>query len=165
LSVLWLGRCHPDRHPKIDPKVLNKAVIDEHIAKFRRAVRADPNDETAHYGLGVAYFKLGLQEDAAFELTQAARLMPENPNIQAQLAVVHFDRVMAGHPGAETDAMDRVNRALLLRPKFADALLLKSRLHLRNGNRRDAVEALRLAATEQPEIALPMIGDCLADDC
>lgn len=66
-------------HPRIDPKLLNKAVVDEHIAKYRRSVRQDANDETAHYGLGVAYFNLGLLDEAAAELTEAARLMPENP--------------------------------------------------------------------------------------
>jgi len=51
-------------HPRINPLSLNKAVIDENIAKFRSSLRRDPNDETAYYGLGVAYFNLGLMEDA-----------------------------------------------------------------------------------------------------
>jgi tetratricopeptide (TPR) repeat protein len=132
-------------HPRIDPSRLNKAVIDDRIAKFRQAVRRDFNDETAHYGLGVAYFNLGLLDDAARELTEAARLMPENPNIQHQLAVVYAEMAKAGHTGAEASAWDRLNRTLLLTTAAADPFLLKAELHLRKGQRKEAIDAWRKA--------------------
>ena len=94
--------------PGVDPATLNRAVIDERIAGFRRAIRQDEHDETAHYGLGVAYFNLGLLDEAAEELTIAARLMPENPNIQAQLAVVFADLAARGKPVASQQAWDRL---------------------------------------------------------
>lgn len=138
-------------HPRLDPHLLNRGVIDEHIAKFRTSVRRDPNDETAHYGLGIAYFNLGLLEEAADELTQAARLMPENPHIQTQLAVVYADLAKKGAAGAERSAWDRLNRALLLRPNLVEALLLKADLHLRARVWRKAVEAWRDAAGVEPD--------------
>ncbi|MEZ4624085.1 MAG: hypothetical protein R2843_04695 [Thermomicrobiales bacterium] len=35
-----------------------------HIDEYRRRVRSNPFDEEAHYGLGIAYFNLGLLEAA-----------------------------------------------------------------------------------------------------
>jgi len=137
--------------PRIDPNTLNKAVIDESIAKFRSAVRRDPTDETAHYGLGVAYFNLGLLVDAVEELTQAARLMPENPHIQTQLAAVLARRAEKGDPDAERLTWDRLNRALLLQPSFVPALLLKAEMHLRRGDRLLAAKAWRQASALDPD--------------
>jgi tetratricopeptide (TPR) repeat protein len=90
-------------HSRIDPRLLNKLVIDEHIAEYRKVVRIDANDATAHYGLGVAYFNLGLIDEKVDELTQAARLMPENPNIQSQLAVALREATRRGNPDAWQD--------------------------------------------------------------
>ena len=57
-------------------------------------VRGDPNNKAAHHGLGVAYFNLGLLDAAARELPEAARLVPENPYIRMQLAVVYSEMAM-----------------------------------------------------------------------
>ena len=46
--------------PKLDRRSLNQGVIQDHIATFRRRVRANNYDEEAHYGLGLAYYSLGL---------------------------------------------------------------------------------------------------------
>ena len=140
-------------HPRIDPRLLNKAVVDEHIARYRTAVRQDPNDETAHYALGVAYFNLGLLDDAATELAEAARLMPENPHIQAQLAVVYTDLAINGRPEAARFALDRVDRALLLRPNLLDALLIKATLHELEGRWEAAVGTWREVAAQDPAAA------------
>jgi tetratricopeptide (TPR) repeat protein len=138
-------------HPRIDPSSLNKALIDEHIARYRRAVRQDDYDETAHYGLGVAYFNLGLLDEAAEELTVAARLMPENPNIQAQLAVIFSDLAVRGKPGASQLAWDRLNRTLLLRPDHVEALYLKVEMHRRLGAWEKALETLERIVDERAE--------------
>ncbi|HEU0116060.1 MAG TPA: hypothetical protein VFQ80_15345 [Thermomicrobiales bacterium] len=138
-------------HPRLDPHLLNKAMIDQHIAKFRVTVRRDPNDETAHYGLGVAYFNLGLMEDAAEELAQAARLMPENPHIQLQLAIVYAGLAKSGQTDARKAAWTRLDRALLLQPKLVDALLLKADLQLSQDEPLAAVATWRQAETAEPD--------------
>lgn len=150
-------------HPRLDPRLLNKAVVDEHIAKFRMAVRRDPNDETAHYGLGVAYFNLGLLDESADELAQAARLMPENPHIQTQLAVVYADLARARKPNAEDLAWDRLNRALLLRPDFGEALRLKADLHLRKQEWKWAVATWRQATERDADLVRASIAKFLSD--
>lgn len=144
-------------HPRIDPQSLNKAVVEEHIAKFRVTLRRDPNDETAHYGLGVAYFNLGLLDDAARELSEAARLMPENPHIQSQLAIVFGDLARDGHPEAEAQAWDRIRRTLVLRPNYPEALILTAKLRLRRGEYQAAVkEWLRIAKDDPSAVQVPV---------
>lgn len=150
-------------HPRIDPRSLNKAVVDEHIAKFRAAVRSDSNDESAHYGLGVAYFNLGLLEEAAEELAQAARLMPENPHIQTQLGIVFADLTKLGKRDAEESAWDRVNRALLLRPDLEEALLLKAKLHLGKREWQEAVAVWQQAGVSGTGSVPSAIAQFLAE--
>jgi tetratricopeptide (TPR) repeat protein len=94
--------------PKLERRTLNQAVIQEHIATFRKRVRADRYDEGAHYGLGIAYYNLGLIDYAVDELTNAARLMPENPHIHAQLAVALWEL----SDSEDTDDSDRLNHHL-----------------------------------------------------
>jgi hypothetical protein len=130
-------------HPRIDPRLLNKAVVDEHIAEYRRTLRTDPHDETAHYGLGVAYFNLGLIEDSVRELTEAARLMPENPNIQVQLAVALREAARRGDTAAKRQVVYRVDTALHLDPNNVEALLLKAEVLIETGNRGAAGEYFR----------------------
>ncbi|MGH2532729.1 MAG: tetratricopeptide repeat protein [Thermomicrobiales bacterium] len=150
-------------HPRIDPRSLNKAVVDQRIAEYRRTVRSNPHDEDAHYGLGVAYFNLGLLEEAADELTQASRLMPENPHIQTQLAVVYADLAKVGQTGATDRAWDRVNRALLLSPSHTEALMLKADLSLRRNDRSTAITIWRQVAEREPESARPKLIEALRD--
>lgn len=130
-------------HPRIDPRRLNKLVIDEHIADYRRAVRANTNDETAHYGLGVAYFNLGLIDEAVDELSRAARLMPENPNIQAQLAVALRESARRGNSDAARQMHRRIETALHLDPRHTEALMLKGQVLLDDEDYAGAVAAFR----------------------
>jgi TPR repeat len=113
-------------HARINVASLNKSVINEHIAQYRKALRIDRRDATAHYGLGVAYFNLGLLEEASDELAQAVKLMPENANIQTQLAVVLAMRAPEAGPSYLKQSWDRLNRALTLDPQNTDALMLKA---------------------------------------
>ena len=58
--------------------------------------------------------------------------MPENPNIQFQLAVVLFDLAKQGQAGAEVKAIDRLKRTIVIQPSHADAHLLMGQIHQRN---------------------------------
>lgn len=144
-------------HPSIDRRSLNTRVIHERIAEYRAAVRRDDNDEHAHYGLGVAYFNLGLLDDAADELGKAARLMPENVNIQTQLAVVYADLATKGDRDAEQRALERVERALQLSPNHAAALLVRARVQARRGQWGNAIATWSLVAEQDEPAATPEI--------
>lgn len=74
-------------YQRLDRHSLNMAVTDAWIAEHRTAIQRDSRDATAHYGLGIAYFNLGLLDEAADCLDGAARLTPENPHVQRPSAV------------------------------------------------------------------------------
>ncbi len=148
-------------HPRIDPRLLNKAVVDEHIAEYRSSLRSDPYDETAHYGLGVAYFNLGLIEDSIRELTEAAKLMPENPNIQTQLAVVLREAVRQGAVGAEEQMHYRIGLALRLDPNYLEALLLQAEYMSDSESGHDRIEILEKAYLLDENRVRPNLVDAL----
>ena len=139
-------------HPRLDPAMLDRAVVNDRIAALRARVELDSRDAEARYGLGVAYFSLGLLDEAAAELEAAARLTPENPNIHAQLAVVYGELAILGRLGARGMAQDRIARALTLRPDHPEALLLRARDEARTGEWRDALETLRPGLRDDPEV-------------
>jgi tetratricopeptide (TPR) repeat protein len=136
-------------HPKINPSTLNRQVVDKHIAGYRQDLRRDPTDSTAHYGLGVAYFNLGLTDDSVRELEEAARSMPENANIQSQLAVVLKQALDEGRPGAAAKLRDRIEYTLRLDPDNYDALLLKAETDP-NLSDLESLELLEKAYTAHP---------------
>ena len=126
--------------PRLDRATLNQSLIQDHIVAFRQRVRSDPYDEEAHYGLGIAYFSLGLIDEAIDELAHAAKLMPENPNIQAQLAVALHESFKAGNSSAEQRMHARIQSALLLDPAHAEAALLQTDVLLEKQHYEDAIE-------------------------
>ncbi|CAN5827461.1 hypothetical protein BH24CHL4_BH24CHL4_09850 [soil metagenome] len=137
--------------PKIDLRILNSALINRQIAEFRQAAGTNPTDATPHYGLGIAYFNLGLLEDSARELKIAAEIIPENPHIQLQLATVFAKLAAAGQPNFVEYAWDRVSRTLLLRPEMAEALILRAKLHRLRGSYSSAVADWRKIAETEPD--------------
>jgi len=63
----------------------------EELAVLSSAVRANPNDASAHYLLGTLYFARGLTDSALTEWTQARKLNPAIPVLDASvgLALLH----------------------------------------------------------------------------
>jgi len=143
--------------PRLDRHTLNQSVIQEHITDFRRRIRSNQYDEEAHYGLGVAYFSLGLTDEAVDELSQAARLMPENPHIQAQLAVALRNSFKAGNQAAEQQMHTRIQSALLLDPDHIEATLLKTEVLLDSQKYADAVALYQTMSPEVQERAKPKL--------
>lgn len=143
--------------PKLDRHTLNQSVIQEHITDFRRRIRSNQYDEEAHYGLGVAYFSLGLTDEAVDELSQAARLMPENPHIQTQLAVALRNSFKAGNQAAEQQMHTRIQSALLLDPNHVEAAMLKTEVLLDSQKYADAIALYRTMSPEVQERARPRL--------
>lgn len=148
-------------HPRIDPRALNRAVIDERIGGFREALRQDPTNVTAHYGLGVAYFNLGLTEAAIQQLEEACRLTPENPHIHTQLAVAYREEQGSGNPEAAEEMEDHIQYALRLDPENVEALLLRAELSLDGERYDEAVGHLMRGYAREPERVRERLRDAL----
>jgi tetratricopeptide (TPR) repeat protein len=139
-------------HPRLDPALLDRARVDQQITSLRARIRRDPADAEAHYGLGVAYFSLGLLDDSAEELAVAVSLAPEHPEIRVQLAVVLAELDILGRPGAKARAWKEIRTALSLDRRNAQALLLSARLLTATGDWDGAMDTLRPALRTNPEI-------------
>lgn len=148
--------------PRINPQILNSTIINRHIAEFRTALRVDASDQTARYGLGVAYFNLGLLEDSTRELENAAQLMPENPQIQTQLAAVSETLATNGDLDYVKNAQERVRRALLIRPEMTEALLIRAKISLLQLQFQNAVMDWRLIAQTDEDAIRHSVGQFLS---
>ena len=148
-------------HPRIDPRALNRAVINERIAAFRETLRVEPDNVAAHYGLGVAYFNLGLTEAAIHELEHACRLTPENPHIHTQLAVAYRDEMRAGDRDAREEMEDHIQYAMRLDPDNVEAMLLQADLASSQEHYAKAIGHLERAYALQPERAREPLRDAL----
>lgn len=144
-------------HPRIDPRTLNRVVIDEHIARYRQDLRADPDDVTAHYGLGVAYYNLGLTDAAIRSLTAACQLTPENPNIHTQLAVAWREANREGDSSAAAEMAEHIQYALRLDPGNVEALLLRSDEELSRHDYDNALAFALRAYNREPARAKPVL--------
>jgi hypothetical protein len=139
-------------HPRLDPALLDRALVARQIETLRGRLRHDATDAEARYGLGVAYFSLGLLDEAAGELEQAAKLTPEHPEIHVQLAVVLAELDIIGRKGAREQVRRRLATARSLQPNHPEALLLEARLEAQDGDWREALSTLRPALGQDPEI-------------
>ena len=81
------------------------------LTVLRAALRADPNDGTAHYLLGTLYFSRGLTDDALEHWSAAQRLNPDIPVLNASrgLALLRIKNdpqqaLAAFHDGLKSDA-------------------------------------------------------------
>lgn len=104
--------------PRIDPATIKQEVVREYIHKYRADIRANARNEAAHYGLGIAYYNLGLNKQAIEELAIAAALTPENPSIRMQLVTLYLEI------RRKTSARDELRAVLELDPQCLDALSL-----------------------------------------
>jgi tetratricopeptide (TPR) repeat protein len=151
--------------PTLDRQLLNQSVIQEHISDFRRRVRVGNFDEEAHYGQGMAYYSVGLLDDAIEELTQAARLMPENPHIQAKLAIALYHSYNAGNSAAEAQMTSRIQRALLVDPNHPEATILQAEAIIDQGHYADVVQKLQTLNGQVQDRVRQNLVDALGTDC
>ena len=119
--------------PQADFASLKQSVVNAHIDEYRRRVRSNPFDEEAHYGLGIAYFNLGLLEAAAGSLGEAARLKPEHPDIQAEIAVVLRELVTRGETGRLPRLRTTVDALLNLDPDSVTGRSIQAELLANDG--------------------------------
>jgi predicted Zn-dependent protease len=76
-------------------KIRAKAFVEEreaHVAitHFQSLVDSDPQDSEGHYGLGLAYQKMGRLDKSAEAFQKAYLLAPKDLDILRELGIVHF---------------------------------------------------------------------------
>ena len=147
--------------PRLDLHNLNHGLIQERIDQFRGRMRKDQYDVEARYGLGLAYFNLGLTDDAVTQLKDAARLTPENPDIQTQLAVVLLKAYEDGEKAVKPELERRIALAQVLVPDNLDALFVQARFARLEGRLQDEIDLLEKLYPQHPEAVGPELVDAL----
>ena len=65
-------------------------MMDEAITEMKNAARIDPQNEQAHYALGVIYIKKGIVEEAVKELQKALEINPRNAKAREMLEQIQM---------------------------------------------------------------------------
>ena len=63
--------------------------VEERIELYKHAIRIDPDDAKAHYGLGATYLILEMYKEAIDALRQAIRIDPDYAKAHNNLGVAH----------------------------------------------------------------------------
>ena len=110
--------------------------FDEAIPYYLRALKIDPGNYEAHYGLGVSYLNSNKTAEATEHFRQAVRADPRS-------AVAHLSlgRALLGG-GEPAESVDELNEAVRLEPKLRQGFFLLGRAYQRLGKMDLAKEAI-----------------------
>lgn len=160
---------------------LDQQRNDEAISAYREAIRGDPQNAVAHYGLGVAYSRTGADDQAIAAYREAVRLQPTNVDAYYGLgvaaerkayddeAITAFREVIRRRPddamayyglgvaserqGQDEQAINAYREAIRLNPSLADAHYHLGMIYARGRQDERAIAAYREAIRLQPSYA------------
>jgi tetratricopeptide (TPR) repeat protein len=119
------------------------------VEQFRAAVKADPREPNAHFGLGYLLWKQNQFEEAALEFHAELDNVPDHAQALAFLA----DSYMQLNRSSE--AMPLIQKALKIDPNVPRAHLDLGILYADAGHNDDAIREFKLAAKLTPEDPSP----------
>ncbi|MBI4384518.1 MAG: tetratricopeptide repeat protein [Nitrospinae bacterium] len=99
------------KKPQEPPKPAAEEDIKTRIARYKEAVRLDPNDGSAQYNLGAAYIELRRYAEAIPPLKEAIRVNPDHPT-----AYYHLGKSLV-ETGRDEDATDALRFAMGKNPE------------------------------------------------
>jgi tetratricopeptide (TPR) repeat protein len=126
---------------------LDQQRYDEAVTVYREAVRRDPGDAVAQYGLGVAYSRTGADAQAIAAYREAIRLQPDNVDAYYGLGVV------SERQGRDDEAIAAYREVIRRRPEDAMAHYGLGSAAARQGRDEQAIGALREAIRLKPGLA------------
>lgn len=169
---------------------LDQQRYDEAVAAYRQAVRLEPQNALAHYGLGVAYSRKGEYGEAMAAYREAIRLQPDHADAHYGLgvaaerqdddqtamaayrevtrlrpndAMAHYGLgVASGRLGQDEQAVTAYREAIRLNPSLADAYYNLGMVYARLRQEDQAIAAFREAIRIKPTDALAHYGLGLA---
>ena len=118
------------------------------IEAYKQAIRINPDDAEAHYGLGLAYGHLGQNRKAIEALKQAIRINPDHAKAHYSLGVIY------GNLGRDREAVDAYGQAIRINPDYAAAHLNLGVFYAKLGRSREAIEEYKQAIRIDPDLAI-----------
>jgi cytochrome c-type biogenesis protein CcmH len=128
----------------------SEAPFLEAVNRLQNAVKENPEDAEAWYGLGQLQVRIGEPERALSSLRRAAGLEPGEADYQAALAEA---LILAGGGSAGPEAREAIERALALDPGNPRARFFKAMSLVEDGRRDEGLELLILLLREVPREA------------
>lgn len=113
---------------------LERGKTDQALAAYRKAVETKPDDEDAHFNLGIALARSGKTNEAKLEYEKALEIFPDYPEAHNNLgnllmrenklpeAIAHFEAAIKATP-ENPSAHNNLGTALAKQGKFAEAAL------------------------------------------
>jgi len=111
--------------------LLQSGKLEAASKEFKEAIRLEPGGLWPNYYAGVCAFRLGRPKDALqpFSVCVGAASKEASKTVQAQ---IFYDRALAhSGTGADREALDDYNRALLFDPNMGKAALNRGLLHFK----------------------------------
>lgn len=145
LAVIGImARLYPRRHVEMGALYLALGGRHRAVVEFQRALRCDPRDLDAYWGLGAAYGELG-------EWTEAARAFEHAVLVEPQNAVSHYNIGIAyGEIGRYQDASCAYQSAIDLDPLMVDARINLGLTYVELDRVREALDVFQKAASIAP---------------
>lgn len=69
-------------------KTSSEKAFEKAVAAYKKIIRVNADDDSAHFNLGRSYNKLNEDEDAAKSLKQAVKLKPDDTEYQTELGAI-----------------------------------------------------------------------------
>jgi tetratricopeptide (TPR) repeat protein len=130
----------------IDGKnALEKDEYDIAISKLTEYISQNPNSDTAHNLLGLAYFKSGNNTNAVSEYKKCLAINPSNINAYNNLGLVLYK---SGDYSGSIECYDKVIKA---DPNYAESYFYRGLANKKTAKYKEAVEDLTVAIDFRPD--------------
>lgn len=118
---------------------------------FGAAIKANPKDPSAYYGLGIAYLDLGMLKDAIVALMRAVELKPQSSRGRAKLGLAYMKTGMKKEAFREFKiALDAAEKAIKVNPEDIDLYLDLAEIYTYLGKKKEAVNIYLAALNIDP---------------
>jgi protein O-mannosyl-transferase len=124
--------------------VAHNYIWQNEFTYYRNMVRMEPNNVKARIGYGFALVQGGFRDEAAAQLQEGLKILPNNPSVISTLALTKMTRENC------TDAWPLLDRALEIDPNHGDTLRRVADCYLREGRIAEAQDAYRRAVGHIP---------------
>jgi tetratricopeptide (TPR) repeat protein len=102
-------------HSELGDALVAQKMMDEAVAPYREAIELEPEYKYAHYGLGIALFRVGQSLEAIAEFREALRIDPNYAQAHFYIGDVLTKL------GQDAEAMSEFRHALKIRPEVTPA--------------------------------------------